>query len=307
MDTHEGLHGAFLRPRLVAQLGRHRVQAAITRGELRKLWTGVVVEADRYADARTRAAAGILLHGRRSAVCGSAAAVLHGFTAIKPDGVHVLVPYGTHVHTRPGLTVHTGPPLPPGEIEDLEGLPVLTTERVITDLLCTTGPRDALAVTDQALAACAPQLREARRERIAKRLAARPDLRGVNCGIRLLGLASGLAESPAESWLRLELAELGFPRPEVNWPVRSVAGVELFRLDLAWPEQRIALEYNGYAAHAGREVEDEQRAAELGRRGWIVLVATKADLRDSRKLERDLREAFVRRGCHCCVDNLSRV
>lgn len=307
MDTHNGLHGAYLRRSLVAVLGRPHVDVAIARGELRRLWTGVLVDTDRYADPRTRAAAGLLMHGRRSVVCGATAAALHGFTAIEPDSVHVLVPYGTHLHTRAGLTVHTGPPLPPGEVEYLDGLPVLTVERVITDLLCAAGPRDALAVTDQALAVLSPDQAEARRERIARRLVVRADRRGVNRGIRLLGLASGRAESPPESWLRLELADLGFPRPEVNWSVRSVSGIELFRIDLAWPEQRIALEYNGYAVHAGREIEDEQRASELRRRGWIVLVVTKADLRDSRELERTLREAFASRGCHCSPGNLSRV
>ncbi|MGH8917835.1 MAG: hypothetical protein ACRD0H_05760, partial [Actinomycetes bacterium] len=63
-------------------------------------------------------------------------------------------------------------------------------------------------------------------------------------------------------------------------------------LDLAWPEQRVALEYDGYAVHAGRAVEDGRRADDLRRRGWLVLVTTAEDLRDSRQLEVALREAF---------------
>jgi very-short-patch-repair endonuclease len=90
--------------------------------------------------------------------------------------------------------------------------------------------------------------------------------------------------------------DLGYPPPEVNWSIRDIAGVELYRLDLAWPDHRISIEYNGYAEHAGREIEDEQRAVELRRRGWIVIVATKDDLSDSQRLDRALREAFERRG-----------
>jgi very-short-patch-repair endonuclease len=72
--------------------------------------------------------------------------------------------------------------------------------------------------------------------------------------------------------------------------------MEVYRLDLAWPEHRIALEYNGYAVHVGREVEDERRAKDLRRRGWIVVIATSDDLADSRVVEQKLRAAFTQRG-----------
>jgi hypothetical protein len=112
----------------------------------------------------------------------------------------------------------------------------------------------------------------------------------------LLAVATGLAESPAESWLRLIVVESGFPWPESNWPLYSPWGDLVFRLDLAWPQLRIALEYQGYAVHTGRELQDSARIRDLEGRGWIVVTAQAADLRDHHELCIRLREAFDRRG-----------
>lgn len=291
MRTSHSLHGAYLRRELVGRLGRHQVNAQLERGSLRRLWPGVVVESGRLADPMTRAAAALLSHGVSAVIAGATAARLHGYTAIDSLATHIVVPYGHPSRSRNELVVHNGP-LPDEDIVDLFGLRALSPERVVSDLLCTARPRDALAVADQALAEQLPEWRDAWKARLARRLRHRADPRGTRAGARLLDLATGRAESPPESWLLLEVIDLGFPRPEVNWSLYSAAGLELYRLDLAWPELRVALEYDGYAVHAGREVQDRRRADDLRRRGWIVLVATVDDLRDSRRLEIALREAF---------------
>ncbi len=109
--------------------------------------------------------------------------------------------------------------------------------------------------------------------------------------------ASPRAESPPESWTRLLLIEQGFPLPEVNFSILSPVGRELYRLDLAWPLLRIAVEYDGHAVHAGREEQDEARDEDLRRRGWIVVHVRAADLAEpSRDVLAELRAAFARRG-----------
>jgi very-short-patch-repair endonuclease len=92
------------------------------------------------------------------------------------------------------------------------------------------------------------------------------------------------------------LIESGFPLPEVNFPLLTPDGRELYRLDLAWPQLRIALEYDGHAVHAGHEEHDEARDADLRARGWIVVHARAADLVDPSRLRTELRAAFARRG-----------
>jgi very-short-patch-repair endonuclease len=72
-------------------------------------------------------------------------------------------------------------------------------------------------------------------------------------------------------------------------------GRELYRLDFAWPEPMVAVEYDGYAAHVDRLVRDAERDEDLRRRGWLVLHADAADLSDPSRLHVEVRQAFWRR------------
>jgi hypothetical protein len=61
-------------------------------------------------------------------------------------------------------------------------------------------------------------------------------------------------------------------------------------------ELRIAVEYNGYAVHSGRETEDAARIEDLRRRGWIVVVVDAEDLARPGRFEAALEEKFRQRG-----------
>jgi hypothetical protein len=289
-----GLHGAHRRADLVERCGRRAVENAVRSGLLRPLWTGVVVEACNELDPRTRAAAALLTTGEDAVICGPTAAVLHGSTAITSAETHVVVPYGRGPRSRSGLVVHHGCFFA-GQTVELDGLRVLSWPQVLADLVCTARPSDALAVADEALRLARPGCEELRAA-VARRIGARPDPRGTVRGAALWDLASPFAESPAESWVRLLIIESGFPLPEVNFSLLSPTGTELYRLDLAWPSLRIALEYDGHAFHAGREEEDAARNDDLRRRGWTVVRAKAADLTDPTRLLAELRSAFARRG-----------
>ncbi len=289
-----GLHGAHLRRDVVASLGRGRLDAAVRSGEVRPLWTGVVVEPGRWLDPWTRAAAALLTTGPGSTLAHVTAAFVHGCRSAPTSDVHVLVPYGCCVRSRSGLVVHHGGFFA-DDVQDRDGLRVLPLDRVVADVLC--GPRrpDALAIVDEALR-LADDAAEQMRTMIGARLRARQDPRGTVLAAGLLDLASPRAASPPESWLRLRLLDDGFPLPEVDWPVAGLDGVERYRIDLAWPELRIAVEYDGFEAHEGRDAADDARQLDLERRGWIVVRARKEDLSDPYRLEAELRAAFGRRG-----------
>ncbi|OJY40703.1 MAG: hypothetical protein BGP03_26275 [Pseudonocardia sp. 73-21] len=233
--------------------------------------------------------------GPDAVVAGRSAAFLHGFDAADPTPVHLMVPYGNRRRTRPGVAVHNGPSLAADTVW-LAGLPVLDVERVVVDVLCTAGPASALAVADQAMAAVAAAAREAFRARLGERIRRRPDPRGTRIAATLLDLATGQAESPAESWLLWALVDLGFPVPEVNHWVCNLDGTPVFRVDLCWPALRIAVEYYGHVAHVDQVEKDAVRVGELERRGWIVVVVTAADLGSVTRMERELQEAFLARG-----------
>ncbi|GAA0920311.1 hypothetical protein [Pseudonocardia zijingensis] len=289
-----GLHGAHLRSELVARFGPTRVANAVRGGELRALWRGVLVEPARLLDPWTRAAAALLTAGPRSVLTGVTAATLHGCGAARSPQTHILLPYGCRTRSRDGLVVHQGSGFA-DDVEELDGLRVLPLDRVVADLLCLLHPQDALAVADQALAA-AGDAHELFRKKVGMRLERRHDPRGTVRAAGLLDLASERAESPTESWIRLLVVENGLPIPEVNWPITDAAGRVIYRLDLAWPVLRIALEYDGVDAHAGQEEHDAARRADLRRRGWHVLVVTKDDLRSFTRVVAALRAAFAERG-----------
>jgi hypothetical protein len=294
MTAPEGLHGAHLRADLIATIGAAAVRMAVHHGTLRPLWPRVLVDARRLLDVRTRGAAAQLSCGPRAVLTGPTAAELHGCTAMARPTTHVLLPYGRDTRQVNGLVVQHGRAR--DQVEEVDGLRVLAIDRVVADLLCRAGGQDALAVADQALAQRPEGARGELRSRIHRCLADRDDPRGTRRATALLDLATGRAESPAESWLHLVLVEQGVPHPEVNWAVVTTSGRELYRLDFAWPELRVCLEYDGYAAHEGREQRDAGREADLRRRGWIVVRADRADLVDPTGLVGRLRRAFRDRG-----------
>lgn len=289
-----GLHGAYRRRDLAEAGGRRITENALRRGLLRPLWTGIVVDTARYLDPLTRSAAGLLATGGDSVLVDETAAHLHGCRSVDVAVTHVRIPYGREFRSRPGLAVHHGGFLA-HDVLVVDGLRVLPLDRVVADLLCRPNGSDGLAVADEALRLARPHSDRFRRA-VAERLSCRVDPRGTVRGAVLLDLASPDAESPPESWLRFRIVEKGFPLPEVNWPLSRPDGREIFRVDLAWPSLRIALEYDGYESHADREEEDAARQRELERRGWIVVRVRKEDLRDLSRVCAELRSAFDRRG-----------
>lgn len=297
MDTSSiGIHGSFSRSDAIALFGDYRVRREQESGRWVSPWAGVLVEAARAGDPLALASAAVRLGHPDALVAGPTAAYLHGCRWVAPTPVHLIVPYEHVLRSRPGLVVHNGP-LPTADREIRHGLPVLCLERTLTDILCArTRSSDALAVLDEALAMVDPGLREKYRARIGERLAARRDPRGTRRAAQVLELATGLAASPAESWLLWRIVDSGFPVPEVNWSVTGLNGREVYRLDLAWPGLRIVLEYDGYLAHVGRAAEDEARAEDLRKRGWIIIRVTVDDLRDPTRFEAELVDAFQQRG-----------
>jgi hypothetical protein len=231
--------------------------------------------------------------GERALVVGRTAAWLHGCTTVDPLPVHLGVPYGHWLRARPELVAHNGRWLGEARTER-SGLPVLSLDRVLADLLCRDHAPVGFVVFDEALGMAddSAELREAVRQRLADRR----DRRGTTRATVLVDLASGRARSPAESRLHFRIVDLGFPNPELNLPIHDANGTLLFLLDLAWPGLRIALEYDGHAFHVGRDAEDAARQRELERRGYIVIRVTAEDMKDVTRLERELAAAFRARG-----------
>jgi Protein of unknown function (DUF559) len=289
------LHGACTRQQALDALGQYGLRTALRRGELAPLWRGVLVDPARLLDQRTRATAALIAVGTDAVICGPTALALHGCTAADDPTVHVTLRYNRWSSSDVGLRVHHGR-LSDDDVVDAFGLPVLVLDLALADVLCTAARRLALVLADQAVALHQPSDRGEFLDDVARRIRARVDRRGTRQARGLLPLIDASAESPRESVLRLVVVDAGFPLPAVQHEVLDAAGVPVWRLDLAWPSLKIALEYDGYEAHAGRASRDAARDEDLRRRGWVVLRARAEDLRHPGPLLDALAEAFGRRG-----------
>ena len=102
---------------------------------------------------------------------------------------------------------------------------------------------------------------------------AHPGVRGLTALRCALALADGGSESPYETLTRLILVGAGLPAPLTQVRVVDEYGQLVARLDMAWPELRIAVEYDG-AQHwtdPRQRRRDIERLAALEAMGWIVI------------------------------------
>lgn len=159
-------------------------------------------------------------------------------------------------------------------------------------------PYDVVAVTDAVL-------REPMHSSDPPPLASRAQLdaallAGRRVGIgrlrEALPLGCTRAASRPESWMRMIIVDAGLPLPSANHEVYD-RGVWIARVDLAYPAQRIAIEYEGehHLKDPARVLADIARIERLIDAGWRVLRVTKADVfRDPVPFLGRLRRALAR-------------
>jgi len=119
--------------------------------------------------------------------------------------------------------------------------------------------------------------------------------RGVVAAREALGLLDEHSESPGESITRCLLIFEGIPRPVCNVDVMD--GTRwIARVDMAWLEERVVLEYDGAVHLSERQRRrDAQRRNLLQEAGWLVITITADDLRTPRRLARMVKEALLLR------------
>jgi hypothetical protein len=96
----------------------------------------------------------------------------------------------------------------------------------------------------------------------------------------VLEYADGRAESGMESEARLVMIDYGVPRPELQYEIRGRGG-EVWRVDFAWPEYRVAAEYESVDWHAGRAemIRDRKRLAGIQEAAWTLVPIVVDDVR----------------------------
>jgi very-short-patch-repair endonuclease len=226
----------------------------------RRLFTGIYIRADVEVTFEVRSRAAYLLLDGTGVLGGFSAAELLGASCGPPDApAEVVVAFGG-VRSRPGLLVRRDE-LAPDEITHMAGWAVTSPLRTAYDLARRLPMVEAVVALD-ALAfgqkiAPADVLLLARRHLGSRGSAQLPEV---------IALSNELAESPMETRIRLALHFAGLPAPVLQHPVGP------YRLDLAYPDLMVAVEYDGrHHLDADQALYDLHRATYLGGCGWIVL------------------------------------
>lgn len=117
------------------------------------------------------------------------------------------------------------------------------------------------------------------RDEITTRLAEWGRFRGKRTIRAALERAREGVESPKETETRLLIVNAGLPEPVVQFELRDDNRV-VARMDLAYPELQIGIEYEGDGHRTDRAQwrRDIQRQRDLEDRGWIVVRLTQHDL-----------------------------
>ncbi|MFC0008015.1 endonuclease domain-containing protein [Micromonospora siamensis] len=250
-------------------------------------------------------------------IAGPSAAFLHGVehAAGFDDDVHVSAAYGSPLRSRRGLRVHTSLRQPSPALAGATRVSVAGASPSTDQVLPARPPElSAPARSAPALAAweTAAWLEPVRAVSIVDALLARGltsrdgladaaeqniDRPGASRARWVFDLADPGARSPAESQLRVRLVLAGLPRPVARHPVRLPAGAVLHP-DLAWPELRVAVEYDGHRhSDPDQPHRDRRRLDPLVGAGWLVLHVTSRRLRqDFPAVVQEVRAALLSRG-----------
>lgn len=265
----------------------------LTRGQLRssawrRLFPDVYACASLPVDHRLRARAVVRLLLPDAVLCGRSAAVLWGVDLAGPDDdVECTVPQTCRAGAGRGVRV-TRRTLPPEDVVTRGGVRVTTQMRTALDLARIRPLEEAVVALDQFL--------RIRRMRVADLQAAAARLTGPDCRrVReAVDKADGLAQSPQETRLRLLLHTTRLPRPVAQYEVRDERGF-VACVDFAWPEERIAVEYDGWWHGQPQNVpKDRRRLNRLTAAGWTVLFATADDIDDPVQLVARIGAALAR-------------
>jgi very-short-patch-repair endonuclease len=188
------------------------------------------------------------------------------------ERVHVTIPEDSRAESRGDRRLYRLP-LAEDDVVRRWNMPVTAPARTWRDLAGILEPAAMLAVTDQLLDGVAS------RSDLQEELIRRPTGRGCARARRVLPLGDRRAESPMESVVRWLTHQAGLPAPELQFVVRDALGTFLGRADMAWPERKVLVEFDG-DVHRDRAVfvNDVRRQNRLIAAGWIILRFTSADV-----------------------------
>ncbi|HEX5587592.1 MAG TPA: hypothetical protein VFZ17_09805 [Acidimicrobiia bacterium] len=294
----EGQHGVFAAVHL-ALIGvkSHDRKYRVTNGRWIELHRGVYRVAGVPGSWRSDLLAACWAGGTRAVASHRSAAELHGLPGRSSSLIEITC-HHWHRTRHDGLVVHESRALSDRDITIIDAIPVTTVERTIFDLCAVRGRKTVDLAIDNALRR---DLTTFDRLAAASRRLGRRGLEGTRT------LRSLLAErdpqytptaSEQEQLLLDVLRRCNFPEPVRQFEIRDEFGVFVGRVDLAYPDLMIVIEYDSYQEHVGNQqhVRDRRRQSAIGAMGYTIIVATAEDVRygQGAALASSLRRSIAR-------------
>ncbi|MEH0109173.1 DUF559 domain-containing protein [Tersicoccus sp. MR15.9] len=279
------------------------VSRAVRDRRLHRVSHGVYLAGDVWAALTPSDRHRVELHAHALRVCGrggaapvfshESAALLHGLNPLEaPRAIQVTVPYRGHA---PGAGVRTHlAVLERRDVVVVDGLHVTSLARTVLDSTCAGSVMHGLVIADQALAAglATSELLELTSRAVKAR-------RRIE---QVVACADGRSESVGETLTRLHLVRWGLPMPVLQHEIHTDVG--RYRVDFAWPDARLILEFDGrtkYVDHGPTaEVlyQERRRQNRLERLGWTVIRVDWAEIQgEAEPLRRRLIAALGVSAC----------
>lgn len=275
-------------------LTQRQLQGATWRRLLRGTYIDSAAAEQSGLDEHTlRVMAALLVIPPNAVIAGLSAAWLYGVKLLSPDApVEVVVPPERWRGPMAGLTIWRAPLA----AEDITREQPRRTAplRTAWDIACRAEAANAVAALDAMVAA-----RLVSQTELAA-LAQQPGRWRRHRARELIEMVDVHAESPQESRLRVQLMAAGLPRPVCQFAITTplTRGEQLVaRVDLAWPQNRVAVEYDGQWHAAPDQLRrDRARLNRIVTAGWQVIHVTDDRLRgDIAGIVREVRAALQER------------
>jgi very-short-patch-repair endonuclease len=177
-------------------------------------------------------------------------------------------------------------------VTQAQGLPVTSVEQTWHDLAAQLTRRELVAAGDFLISGRSPLTTTSS---LRGHLRERPGRRGSALARECLDLIRTGVDSPQESALRMVIVDAGLPEPEVNHVIRGPSGRFIARVDLAYPAERVAIEYEGDIHRTDRaQFRKDITRRERVEDHWMRVIRVTHDDLDGPELIDRIRRSLVR-------------
>lgn len=279
-------HGVFTRDHAIeAGFSGHQVRHLRDTGVFAAVHENVMRIAGAPVTWQGRLLAACWAGGYRTVAYGRSAAALYRLPGGRTDVVEVLCPRWRRTQ-HDGLVVHESKAIDPIDLSTVDGIPCASVERTLLALAAhyRFGPVPELAV-DNALRRDLTTV--ARLGAMLRRLgrSGRGGVRKLRQLVEAREPHRWTTESEMETLMLRAFADAGLPAPIPQYEVWAGSAF-LGRVDAAYPEARIAIEYDSDEFHTGRIPvrRDRARRQALIAASWLPIEAGAGDLREGAPL-----------------------